>query len=68
MLHGYLSRVYADLVSPPLSADMTVGMGGGRIPLSPETNPGVVLLVLTVPIHSRSSGEENDDDDNNNNN
>lgn len=29
MLHGYLSRVYADLVSPPLSADVTVVAGGG---------------------------------------
>lgn len=46
MLYGYLSRVYTDLVSLPLSAEMT----GERSLHSPATIPGHYITVLTVQV------------------
>lgn len=52
MLHGYLSHVYADLVSPPLSANVRVEMlvrgGGGPTTALSGNDPWVSVCLLLV--------------------
>lgn len=52
MLYGYLSRVYTDLVSLPLSVEMT----GEKSLHFPETILGHRITVFTVPVTEQRSG------------
>lgn len=47
MLHGYLNRVYTDLVSLPLSVETT---GERHLHFFPETVPEHHITVLTVQV------------------
>lgn len=64
MLHGYLSHVYADLVSPPLSADVTLGMGAGRDPAALSGNDPWLSCYWCETLDSQSSGGDNNKNNN----